>query len=293
MSCERSGITHAPVKNANLVSRSGWPIVTAVALAFAGCGRNAGRQQINVPVSPAVVESSGAVAPVNYSYEVVNAWPHDRTAFTQGLVFRNGSLLESTGLQGRSSLREVELKTGRVLKQVVLPKEFFAEGLAVIDGRAYQLTWQNRRAFVYDADTFRRERELSYEGEGWGLATDGHALIFSDGSSRIRFLDPETFAVQRTIEVTSAGKAIDRLNELEWIKGEIFANVWQTDRVVRIDPADGKVRGVIDFSGLLSPGDRRPDDVLNGIAYDEATDRLFVTGKNWPKIFEVRLRVRP
>ncbi|MEO7412138.1 MAG: glutaminyl-peptide cyclotransferase [Opitutaceae bacterium] len=281
------------MKNANLVSRLGWSMVTALALAFAGCGRNAGGQQVNVPASPVVAEAGGSTAPVNYSYEVINSWPHDRTAFTQGLVFRGDGFLESTGLQGRSSLRELDLKTGRVLKQVALPSEFFAEGLAVINGHAYQLTWQNRRAFVYDVDTFRRERELSYEGEGWGLATDGRVLILSDGSNRIRFLDPETFAVQRTIEVTAEGKPVDRLNELEWIKGEIFANVWQTDRVVRIDPATGKVRGVIDFSGLLPPADRAGTDVLNGIAYDAATDRLFVTGKKWPKIFEVRLKLRP
>jgi glutaminyl-peptide cyclotransferase len=293
LSCERSGITHAPVKNANLVSRHGWPIWIAFALALVGCGRNAGKQQVNVPGSPTVVEASGALAPIKYSYEVVNAWPHDRTAFTQGLVFRNGGLLESTGLEGQSSLRELELKTGRVLKHVTLPKEFFAEGLAVLNGRAYQLTWKNRRAFVYDVDTFRREREFNYEGEGWGLTTDGQVLVLSDGSSRIHFLNPETFTVQRTIEVTAEGKAVNQLNELEWIKGEIFANVWLTDRVVRIDPANGKVRGVIDFSGLLSPGERGRDDVLNGIAYDAATDRLFVTGKNWPKVFEVRLKVRP
>lgn len=247
-----------------------------------------------MPASPAVTASDNSSAPTNYTFEVIAAWPHDRTAFTQGLVFRNGGFLESTGLNGHSTLRDVELKTGRVLKQVTLPSEFFAEGLATLNGHAYQLTWQNRRGFVYDADTFRREREFGYEGEGWGLTTDGRNLILSDGTSQIRFLDPETFRVVRTIEVLAAGKPLERLNELEWVKGEIFANVWQTDRVVRIDATTGKVRGVIDFSGLLAPGDRdRGTDVLNGIAYDPATDRLFVTGKNWPKIFEVRLKVRP
>ena len=218
-------------------------------------------------------------------------WPHDREAFTQGLVFRNGSLLESTGLNGQSSLREVELATGRVLKRVALPQVYFAEGLAVIGSQAYQVTWQNRTGFVYDADTFARQKEFSFDGEGWGLTTDGSALILSDGTSRLRFLDPSTFQLTRTLEVTRAGEPLDRLNELEYIHGEIFANIWQTDEVVRIDPASGRVRGRVDFSGLLSQNERRADtDVLNGIAYDAKSDRLFITGKRWPKLFEVRLK---
>lgn len=235
-----------------------------------------------------------ASSPVKYGYEVVATWPHDPQAFTQGLVFRNGDFLESTGLNGHSSLRDVELKTGRVLKQISVPAQFFAEGLTVIGDQAFQLTWQNGRGFVYDVDTFQLKKEFTYEGEGWGLATDGHWLILSDGTSRIRFLDPVTFQVVRTINVLADGKPVDRLNELEWINGEIFSNVWQTNEVVRIDPDSGRVRGVIDFSGLLAPQDHGPDtDVLNGIAYDAANDRLFVTGKRWPKIFEVRLKVRP
>jgi glutamine cyclotransferase len=225
---------------------------------------------------------------------VVATWPHDRGAFTQGLVFRNGSFLESTGLNGQSTLREAEVKTGQVLKKVPVPSQFFAEGLAVLGDQAYQLTWQSQKGFVYDVDTFRLEKEFAYEGEGWGLTTDGKALILSDGSNRIRFLDPATFQVLRAIEVKDDGKPVTRLNELEWIKGEIFANVWQTDEIVRIDPTTGQVRGVIDFSGLLAPQDRGPEtDVLNGIAYDAVDDRLFVTGKRWPKIFEVRLKARP
>jgi glutaminyl-peptide cyclotransferase len=281
------------LKNANPVSRSSWWLAVGLAGLLVACGKHAGGQGVNVPLSPPISGAGAAVIPVAYTYEVVGAWPHDRAAFTQGLVFRNGAFLESTGLNGSSSLREVELKTGRVVKRVSLQNEFFAEGLTVLNGRAYQLTWQNGRAFVYDADTFRREREFTYEGEGWGLATDGRSLILSDGSNRIRFIDPETFRILRTIDVSLEGKPVDQLNELEWIKGEIFANVWQTDNVVRIDPASGHVRGVIDFSGLLSAGERNRDHVLNGIAYDPATDRLFVTGKNWPKIFEVRLKVRP
>jgi glutamine cyclotransferase len=225
---------------------------------------------------------------------VVHAWPHDRSAFTEGLVYRDGDLLESTGLNGKSTFRDVDLETGRVLKSVSLPREYFGEGLAVIGTRAFQLTWRNQKGFIYDVATFRAEGEFSYEGEGWGLTTDGRWLIMSDGTSRIRFIDPSNFKVVRTIEVTSAGAPVDQLNELEWVKGEIFANVWQTDRVVRIDPSTGAVRGIVDFSGLLDSGDRGPDtDVLNGIAYDATRDRLYVTGKCWPKLFEVRLIRKP
>jgi glutamine cyclotransferase len=232
-------------------------------------------------------------AVVRYGYEVIKSWPHDRAAFTQGLVFRNGSFIESTGLNGQSTLREVEIESGRVVKQVALAPMYFGEGVAVLGGHAYQVTWQNRKGFVYDVDTFQGQKEFAYEDEGWGLTTDGRALILSDGTARIRFIDPASLAVQRTITVTLEDKPLGALNELEFIKGEIFANVWQTDDVVRIDPATGNVRGVISFAGLLAPQDRRADtDVLNGIAYDEKEDRLFVTGKRWPKVFEVRLKVQ-
>jgi glutaminyl-peptide cyclotransferase len=275
------------VKNANLVSRRG-ALLLAALLALAACGKSAADRTPSVPPAPA----SNAIT--RYTYEVIATWPHDPRAFTQGLIFRNGSFLESTGLNGQSTLREDDPKTGRVLKQVSVPAQYFAEGLAVIGDHAYQLTWRNGKGFVYDADTFRLEQEFAYEGEGWGLATDGRWLILSDGTNRIRFLDPATFQVTRTIEVSAEGKPVERLNELEWINGEIFANVWQTDEVMRIDPATGQVRGVIDFTGLLAPMDRGPEtDVLNGIAYDAANDRLFITGKRWPKIFEVRLKVRP
>ena len=208
-------------------------------------------------------------------------------------MFRNGSLLESTGLNGSSSLREVDLATGKILKQVTVPRQYFAEGLAVVGDKAYQLTWQNHKGFIYDADTFRLLGEFTYEGEGWGLTTDGRQLILSDGTSRIRFLDPKTFSVVRSIEVTEDGKPVYQLYELEYIRGEIFANVWQTDRIVRIDAESGKVRGTIDLTGLLSNNERGPNtDVLNGIAYDEEKDRLVLTGKRWPKIFEVKLKPR-
>jgi glutaminyl-peptide cyclotransferase len=269
-----------------------WLMLTLALATLIACGKRGDREAGDVPPSPSI--SSGEKSTlVYYSYEVIHAWPHDPAAFTQGLVFRNGDILESTGLNGRSTLRDVELESGRVLKRVSLPSEYFAEGLAVIGNRAYQLTWQNQKGFIYDAATFRREGEFGYEGEGWGLATDGRWLILSDGTSRIRFLDPANFRLVRAINVIESGRPVERLNELEWIKGEIFANVWQTDEVVRIDPANGAVRGVIDFSGLLSQSERGRDDVLNGIAYDAARDRLFVTGKRWPKLFEVRLKPRP
>ncbi len=226
-----------------------------------------------------------------YECEVVHTWPHDRAAFTQGLVFLNGYLLESTGLKGRSSLRKVELESGRVLSQLRLTEDYFAEGLAVIGSNIFQLTWQNGKCFVYDLATFNKEREFSYIGEGWGLATDGQSLIMSDGSEHLRFLDPVTFKVTRTITVAASGRPLQRLNELEYVKGEIFANIWGTDFIARIDPATGRVLGLIDCTGLLSPADyNATTDVLNGIAYDSRSGRLFVTGKHWPKLFEIKLK---
>lgn len=256
-------------------------LVAGVSLAFfTGC-----QKSTNVSAPALAVPAA-----TYYTYEVVNSYPHDPEAFTQGLVFLNGNFIESTGLNGQSTLREVELTTGKVLREDTVPQEYFAEGAAVLGSKVYQLTWQNHKGFVYDLATFKQEKEFAYDGEGWGLATDGHSLILSDGTSTIRFLDPQTFAVQRTIDVMLKGAPVKELNELEYIKGEIYANVWQTNIVVRIDPATGDVVGVIDFSGLLAPQDYQPDtDVLNGIAYDAATDRLFITGKRWPKIFEVRL----
>jgi glutamine cyclotransferase len=232
-------------------------------------------------------------APPVYGYEVINAWPHNRNAFTQGLLFLDGALFESTGLNGESSLRKVDLETGNVLKRVEVPQQYFAEGLAALNGKLYQLTWQNRKGFVYDLNTFQLEKEFTYQGEGWGLTTDGQWLIMSDGTDQIRFLDPNTFEEKRRISVVANGQPVARLNELEYIKGEIFANVWGTWFVARIDPATGKVLSVIDFTGLLSTQDRdETTDVLNGIAYDPKGDRLFVTGKRWPKLYEVRLKLK-
>jgi len=271
---------------------------------LAGCGRKPPAEAGGPGPSsvPAVPESGAPASATNvaggnfpgYGYEVVNVWPHNRSAFTQGLLFLEGALLESTGLVGQSSLRKVDLKTGNVLQRVEVPSPYFAEGLALLDGKLFQLTWQNHKGFVYDLASFHLEREFSYPGEGWGLTTDGHWLIMSDGTDQIRFLDPATFQEKRLISVRAHGQPVSQLNELEYIKGEIFANVWGTDYVARVDPATGRVVGVIDFTGLLSAQDRdETTDVLNGIAYDPAGDRLFVTGKRWPKLFEVRLKLKP
>jgi glutamine cyclotransferase len=226
-----------------------------------------------------------------YGYEVVNAFPHDPAAFTQGLVFHDGALLESTGLEHASTLRRVELQSGKVLQKVDVPPYFFAEGLTLFGGKLYQLTWKGEKGFIYDPETFKKTGEFEYEGEGWGLTHDSESLILSDGSAELRFIDPNTFQVRRTINVNDRGRPVEELNELEYVKGEIYANVWHQNRVARVDPKTGRVVGWIDLTGLLRPGETfDPEAVLNGIAYDERGDRLFVTGKLWPKLFEVRLK---
>jgi glutamine cyclotransferase len=239
--------------------------------------------------TPAANSAAGQV-PV-YGYEVVNTFPHDSAAFTQGLVFHDGALIESTGLERHSTLRRVELRTGKVLQKVDVPPYFFAEGLTLFGGKLYQLTWKGEKGFVYDPQTFQKTGEFPYEGEGWGLTHDADSLILSDGSDQLRFIDPNSFQVKRTISVNDRGRPVEELNELEYVKGEIYANVWHQNRVARIDPQTGRVVGWVDFAGLLRPGETDdPEAVLNGIAYDERGDRLFVTGKLWPKLFEVRLR---
>jgi len=229
-----------------------------------------------------------AESPVGH-YRVVKVYPHDPGAFTQGLIYLDGHLYESTGLNGRSSLRMADLATGKVLQQQVVPSQYFAEGMTNFGGKLYQLTWQNGKAFVYDQFTFKLLREHTYTGEGWGLTNDGKRLILSDGTAQLRFLDPQTFAVTSTITVTDQGRPVDRLNELEYVRGEILANVWQTELIARISPVTGKVLGWIDLTGILPPADAHGVDVLNGIAYDAKQDRLFVTGKLWPKIFEIKI----
>ena len=224
------------------------------------------------------------------TYEVVQSFPHDSLAFTQGLIYEDGILYESTGLYRRSSLRQVDLSTGEVLRQVDLPEAYFAEGLTDWEGSLVQLTWQEHQGFVYNKEDFTQTGEFEYLTEGWGLTQDGERLIMSDGTSTLSFLDPETFEVIGTVTVTDQGQEIININELEYVWGEIFANIWHSDDIVRIDPETGEVLGWIDLSGLLTMEERLAGtDVLNGIAFDPEANRLFVTGKLWPKVYEIRL----
>ena len=245
---------------------------------------------------PACTSSSSGAQPdlqptVFPGYTVVAKFPHDPSAYTQGFDFRREALFEGTGLNGRSSLRRVDLTTGEVLRQVDLAERFFGEGIVVLGRRVYQLTWQSERAFVYDRRTFRRLRRFSYVGEGWGLTHDGTRLIMSDGTSTIDFRDPETFEVIDTLEVTEGGEPVSSLNELEWVNGEIFANVYPTNDVVRIDPETGEVTGHLDMTPLK---EQEPNgEVPNGIAYMGGEDRLFVTGKLWSWVYEIRLTDLP
>jgi glutamine cyclotransferase len=239
----------------------------------------------------ALVLASQVPPPVNipqYTYQIVHVYPHDPAAFTQGLQYIDGALYEGTGLNGRSSIRKVKLETGEVLQKHDIKAQYFGEGITIWENDLIELTWQSGIAFVYDRTTFQPRRSFNYLGEGWGLTHDDVNLIMSDGTDRLRLLDPATFAERRRIRVTAGGLPVRNLNELEFIKGEIFANIWQTDRIARIAP-DGRVVGWIDLGGLLTPSERAGLDVLNGIAYDAAKDRLFVTGKLWPKLFEIKV----
>jgi glutamine cyclotransferase len=225
-----------------------------------------------------------------YTFEVVHVFPHDPTAFTQGLEFHAGFLYESTGLNGRSSLRKVRLETGEVVQHVDLSPEFFGEGITLLHDEIYQLTWRSEVGFVYSARDFRLLRRFSYAGEGWGLTNNGREIFMSDGTAELRVIEPGTFKEKRRFKVHDGAHSIDLLNELEFVEGEIFANVWQTDRIARVSPVTGDVLAWIDLAGLLSPVYKvEPGAVLNGIAYDSAQKRLFVTGKLWPNVFEIRL----
>lgn len=229
------------------------------------------------------------VIPV-YTYKLVNTYPHAQNAFTQGLVFENGFLYEGTGLLGRSTLRRVDLETGEVLQFHWLPARFFGEGVTIFGNKIIQLTWKSKTGFVYDKDSFELLKEFHYETEGWGITHDGSRLIMSDGTSTLHLLDPETCEEIGQIEVWEKDAPVSGLNELEYIRGEIFANVWPTNRIVRIAANSGKVIGWIELQGILDPKDLDyPVDVLNGIAYDAHKDRLFVTGKMWPAVFEIDL----
>jgi glutamine cyclotransferase len=225
-------------------------------------------------------------------YVVVNSYPHDSRAFTQGLEFFDGFLYEGTGLTGRSSVRKVELQTGKVVQEERLHPQYFGEGITISQGKLFQVTWKDRTGFVYDVKTLKFIRNFSYFGEGWGLAHDPSGLILSDGTSTLRFLELTRFQERRRLKVVDAGVAIERLNELEYVRGEIWANVWETSFIVRISPKDGRVLGWINLAGLLSGPQAKlpPEAVLNGIAYDAQKNRIFVTGKLWPRIFEIQVK---
>ena len=244
-----------------------------------------------VPASLLSQANSNASNPTpEFGYKVIHAFPHDTTAFTQGLAYANGFLYEGTGLNGHSSLRKVRLETGEVIEKRDLPPELFGEGIAIIGKEIVQLTWLSHKGFIYDLNHLAPKGTFSYPGEGWGLATDGQVLFMSDGTSTVRVLDPQTFQELRHIDVSDHGNAVTQLNELEFVNGELFANVWQTDRIARISRHNGKVVGWINLAGVLSPMYRRSSDaVLNGIAYDPQRKRLFVTGKLWPSVFEIQL----
>jgi glutamine cyclotransferase len=243
---------------------------------------------IELEITQADIVSATGEIPV-YTYEVINTYPHDVNAFTQGLVWDGDILYEGTGLNGRSSLRRVDLESGQVLQQLDLPTEYFGEGITVWGEQIVQLTWQSQRGFVYNKETFEQLAEFTYPTQGWGITHDSRRLIMSDGSATIYFWDPNTFTAVDTINVYDLDGPVASLNELEYINGEIWANIWQTDRIARIDPVTGQVLAWVDLSGLLTPAERAQADVLNGIAYKPDEDRLFVTGKLWPKLFEIRL----
>jgi glutamine cyclotransferase len=229
-------------------------------------------------------------SPVNYAYEIINTYPHDQTAFTQGLEFYNGFLYESTGLYSQSTLRKVDLQSGNILQNFSLSDQYFAEGITILNNQIYQLTWRENTGFIYNIDLFSLISEFSYQTEGWGITNDGKQLIMSDGSSTLFFLDPNNFQVTHQIEVIDQ-EPIERLNELEYIQGKIYANIWLEDRIAIINPQSGIIEAWIDLTGLEKEENQDSNKVLNGIAYDSQEDRIFVTGKLWSKIFEIELKL--
>jgi len=250
------------------------------------------RSDSKAPANQANANQSSASAPAKLdTYEIVNSYPHDPQAFLQGLVWYDNGFYEGTGLEGRSTLRRVEFPSGKVVKSISLAPDLFGEGVALVGDRLVQLTWKAHRGFVYDRDSFKRLREFNYDTEGWGITYDGKNLVMSDGSSTLFYLDPETFQTVRRLNVTWNGRPQDQLNELEYIEGEIWANVWQEDFILRIDPETGRVKSYLDMKNLFPPQLRNgSEDVLNGIAYDPQTRRIFISGKLWPRLFEIRLK---
>jgi len=264
------------------------PVAFALALAFAtpACAQQPAAASADAGNNMA---QAAEPAPVSYGYRVVQTYPHDPRAFTQGLFYLNGNLYESTGQVGQSTIRKVRFEDGRVLQSVPIPPHQFGEGIVNFGNEIVSITWQGGNGYRWDLPTLRRTGEWHYDGEGWGLTQNGTDIIMSDGTSAIRFLDPVTLQERRRITVTIQGAELTQLNELEWVNGEIFANIWQQPRIARIDPATGRVTGIIDLSALAAENGDDSDRVLNGIAYDAQGDRLFVTGKYWPRLYEIDL----
>lgn len=281
-------------------ARGSWSFpLTCVALASilvglgqCGCGTTQGRNPEPCSSAAATAQNKKEQVPV-FGAKVVKAYPHDPKAFTQGLEYYDGHLYESTGRLGESSLREDALETGEVLRRVNLPPQYFGEGLTILHGKIYQLTWLSKIGFVYDLQTFRKNGEFHFQSEGWGLTHDDASLILSDGTNKLQFLDPVSFAVTKTIEVYAGNEAVTNLNELEYINGEIFSNVWHSPRLARIDPHTGRVVAWIDLTPLLTREQHDSEDVLNGIAYDAKRGRLFVTGKRWSEIIQIEVEDKP
>src|SRR6266404_4196325 len=270
---------------------SGFPLLAALTLVGGGC---ADMQNVDAPrfmPTVAVLQKTGQI-PV-LAVKVIRTYPHDPHAFTQGLECYGGYLYESTGIAGQSTLRKVALDTGQVIQKISLPSQYFGEGLTIFRGKIYQLTWLSKKGFVYNLRTFQQVAEFRYETEGWGLTHDDKSLIMTDGSNKIRYIDPVSSAVTRTIELYAEGQGVVNLNELEYVKGEILANIWHSTRIARVDPRSGQIVAWIDLSSIVAKEPHREEEVLNGIAYDKSADRLFVTGKKWSKLFEIKVEENP
>jgi glutamine cyclotransferase len=267
-------------------------LLVLATLGLAGCDASHGK---GVPPADSKVarEANQAKTVPVITASVVKTYPHDAKAFTQGLEYYDGHLYESTGRSGESTLRECRLETGEILRRVNLPSQYFGEGLTIFHGKIYQLTWLSKLGFIYDLRSFHKIEEFHYPTEGWGLTHDDTSLILSDGTNKLQFIDPASFAVTRTIEVYAGDEAVTNLNELESINGEIFSNVWHSSRIARIDPHSGRVLAWIDLTRLGAREQHGPEDVLNGIAYDGKRGRIFVTGKHWSEMIEIKLESKP
>ena len=262
-------------------------MLAAVTLVWSGC---ADRQDIATGRFIPTIELPQKTGQIPVlSVKLIRTYPHDPQAFTQGLEYYGGYLYESTGIAGQSTVRKVALETGEVIHKVSLPAQYFGEGLTIFRGKIYQLTWLSKKGFVYDLLSIRQLGDFAYDTEGWGLTHDDHSLIMSDGTNKIRYIDPVSFTVTRTIEVYAGGVAVVNLNELEYVKGEIFANIWHSPRIARVDARSGQVLAWIDLTSIADKERHADEAVLNGIAYDKAGGRLFVTGKNWSKVFQIKV----